>query len=118
MIIEHELNNDCLKVHNKVEKLFLFDNDSMDGLLYGILKYTFNKVVGLKTINNHTFQISYYTMPNNKVIAVAYPSCVVVNYVNANKDIKKFFNNIETQTDYYMFYLELINNGYPEIKLG
>ena len=116
MKICYQLNSDCLKLHEKVETLFIFDNDDIDTFIYDLLGITLWKVMGMKTINNHTFQISYYIMPNSKVFAVAYPSCTVVNFNEAEDDIKDFFNNIPCQDSSYQFYLTLIENGYTKRK--
>ena len=116
MEICYQLNSDCLKLHEKVEKLFIFDNDDIDTFIYVLLGVSLTRVTGMKTIDTHTFQITYYTMPNGKVFAVAYACCNLVDFEKSSNDIKDFFENIPCEENSYLFYLELINNGYTERK--
>jgi len=119
MEISFELHEDCLKLHSKVKKLFIFDDDDFDLFMLQLLGVNLKREVGMKTINNHTFQISYYIMPNDNVFAVAYATNQIVDFTQSTKDIKDFFNNIESISNNhvsYLFYLELLNNGYSKRK--
>jgi hypothetical protein len=114
MELRYELNSDCLKLHPKVEKLFIYDNDDVDALIYELIKVNLVKTIGMKTLEKHTFQITYYTMPNGKIFAVAYASNMEVKFDKAEKEIKKFFENIPSHTNCYLFYLALLENGYTK----
>jgi hypothetical protein len=119
MKISFELNEECLNLHSKAKKLFIFDNDDFDLFMLQLFGVELKKVVGMKTINKHTFQISYYIMPNDNIFAVAYATNEIVDFIQSTKDIKHFFNNIESISNNhvsYLFYLELLNNGYSKRK--
>jgi hypothetical protein len=116
MEIRYGLNKDCLLLHTKVSKFFIFDNDDVDTLIYELLGVDLKKTMGMLTIEDHTFQASYYTMPNGKVFAVAYATNEVVNFPKSEKLIKEFFKGIEFEDSSYQFYLTLLENGY--VKRG
>ena len=116
------LNPECKRLLDRTEEVFLFDDDEV-GLLLGMIftKYP-QRSSGLQSFGeNMCSQISFYEMPNGKVVAVAYPSSVKVDYDEFKKVMRKTFSHVE-HADFsgsmYGFMLYLERNGYERRKLA
>jgi len=117
--IQFNLNDTVKKNFDKVDHVFLFDNDESDLLFWVMMKHptikgNFPKEVGMVTLEcGTTAQISIYEMPNGKFCAVCYPTAVVVDYSKFGESIHKLFHFVnDWDSNGYSFYLYCIGNGY------
>ena len=116
MKMEINLNDSCLKLFPKVEKVFLFDDDVIRLMLHQILIESPERTIGLKSFGDSMCsQISFYEMPNGKVCACSYPSSVKVDYDIFRNEMRKIFKHVKDQDfsgEPYSFQLYCEKNGY------
>lgn len=114
------LNRDVVKNISKVEKVFLFDIDACNLLLWKMMKHptatgNFPREVGLHSISDDLcIQVALYEMPDETFCAVCYPSSVKVDYNEFKKGIEKLFKSVNdiVSDDAYTFYLYCLHHGY------
>lgn len=121
-----DLNERVEKLLPEVEEVYLFDDDDCSLLMWCCLNDPKNpganieRVSGLKTLTNTmTAQVSIYTMPNGKKVAVCYPTSNKVNYNKFDDKIRELFAHVDDRRNWhrnaYSFFLYCTNNGYDSL---
>ena len=118
------LNDQVKKNIDKVEHVFLYDDDDSSTLMWCCLNDPNNsganikRETGMLTGISHTAQVSIYEMPNGKFCAVCYPCSVRVNYDKFSTAMHKLFSHVDRRywdSNAYSHFLFCLKNGYDSL---